>query len=93
MTLRPSNILRLLLTMLFIGMVGSIARAQIDASALMRAQRQGQDITGGYGAPTADGTQTDANGNPAEGEKGDTTKKKRPRKPLESYFFSDSIRA
>ena len=98
MTLRPSNILHLLLTVLFVGMVGGVARAQIDASALMRAQRQGQDITGGYGqnpygAPTADGTQTDANGNPVSGEQGDTTKKKRPRKPLESYFFSDSIRA
>ena len=42
---------------------------------------------------TTDGQQVDENGNPINGENADTTKKKRPRKPLESYFFSDSVRA
>ena len=74
--------------------------AQVDASALMRAQRQGQNITGGYGAnPYDTSAQQGADGQPANGEQpaegdgSDTTKKKKPRKPLESYFFSDSIRA
>ncbi len=64
-----------------------------DASSIMRAQRNGtyNNQTGGYGSnPYAD--------NEEEGEEGqrqqDTTKKeKRIRKPLESYYFNDSIRA
>ena len=82
--------------------VSVVAYAQVDASALMRAQRQGQqgqNAMGGYGQNPYDATgqtgnqQTDANGNPVGGEQADTTKKKKPRKPLESYFFSDSIRS
>ncbi|MBR2326064.1 MAG: putative porin [Alistipes sp.] len=98
MALSRGNILRRVLIMLLLVVVGGVTHAQIDASALMRAKRQGQDITGGYGSNPydttqgGDGTQTDGT-NPADGEKGDTTKKKRPRKPLESYFFSDSVRA
>ena len=87
-------------------MAVGVASAQIDASALMRAQQQGQrgmgqgqglpgipGVPGVPGMPGADGQQVDENGNPVEGENVDTTKKKRPRKPLESYFFNDSIRA
>ena len=59
-----------------------------DASSLMRAQRNGE--TGNlYGNNPFE--QPDEEG---EGEQQDTTKKERKiRKPLESYFFDDSIRA
>lgn len=81
--------------------------AQIDASAMMRAQRaqnnpnslagmnqQQNNPLGGYGQNPYDQTQQGAEG--AEGqqtENADSTKKERIRKPLESYFFTDSIRA
>ena len=79
--------------------VGGFASAQVDASALMRAQQNQQRGLDANGMPidpsqqSANGQQLDANGNPIEGEKADSTKKKKPRKPLESYFFSDSIRS
>ena len=64
--------------------------AQLDARSLMRAQQRGEN-TNLYGIP---------GGTPeGEGEEGqpqqpvDSTKEKRIKKPLESYFFSDSIRA
>jgi len=75
-----------------------VAEAQnISASDIMRAQRRG-DTTSPYGNL---GEQYDEFGNlidpsqqPEEGEGADTTKKERKiRKPLESYFFNDSIRA
>lgn len=65
----------------------TLAQGRISASDMMRAQRRG-DNTNLYGS------------NPFETEEGeeqdpqDTTKKERRiRKPLESYFFDDSIRA
>ena len=64
-----------------------------DASALMRAQRNGTyDGNSGYGAnPYAnDGDEDEENENQMPQ---DSTKKKRIRKPLESYYFNDSIRA
>ncbi len=68
------------------------AHAQIDAAAMMRAQRQGQnplDVTGMNGQiPGMEGEEGEEEGMPA-----DSTKKKRQKKPLESYFFTDSIRA
>ena len=79
--------------------IADVVDAQINASALMRAKRNGQNITGGYGQnpyDTAGQTGVEGengeNGENANGEKQDSTKKKRERKPLESYFFSDSIR-
>ena len=92
-----SNIRQMVL-MTALMLLSGVAYAQVDASALMRAQRQGKDITGGYGANPYENKeqQVDENGNPIEGNQGeqaDSTKKKRPRKPLESYFFGDSIRA
>ena len=76
------------------------ASAQIDARALMNAQRQQQQGLGVNGLPgtnpslqDANGQQLDENGNPIPAENADSTKKKKPRKPLESYFFNDSIRA
>lgn len=62
------------------------AHAQLDAAALLRAQQRGEN-TNLYGTNPFE-TQDE------EGELQDTTKKERRiRKPLESYFFNDSIRA
>ena len=71
-----------------------------DASTLMRSQRSvnsndpfNSSANNGYGGnPYADqyGDNTDPN---AQGKQQDTTKKERIRKPLESYYFNDSIRA
>ena len=96
---------RVVLTAIFIA-VGIGAHAQIDARSLMNAQRQQQQGLGPNGLPGmgtpgnqgtqgvgADGQQLDANGNPIQNQGADTTKKERPRRPLESYFFSDSIRS
>ena len=87
-----------MLTAIFMVAVGGFASAQLDARALMNAQRQQQNGLGPNGLPAVNdpnqqGQQVDENGNPIDGEQADSTKKKRPRKPLESYFFSDSIRA
>ena len=93
----------ILLTFLLLLVAGS-SSAQLDASALMRGQRNaargGNSLTGmqndlgGMGAdPNAMGVDGQ-NGEGQQGEQQDSTKKeKRPRKPLESYFFNDSIRA
>ena len=82
----------------------SRATAQLDASALMRGQRNAarggnslsgmQNGLGGLGTdPNAMGMEGE-NGEQQQGEQQDSTKKeKKPRKPLESYFFNDSIRA
>ena len=91
------------LTLLLL-LCGGTASAQLDASALMRGQRNaargGNSLSGmqnGLG-----GLGTDPNGMGMEGENGEgqpgeqqdsTKKEKKPRKPLESYFFNDSIRA
>ena len=77
-----------------------VSYAQIDAAALARAQREQQrsgqmggmnngQMGGMYGAPGMDGMEGE------EGEQTDTTdvKEKRERKPLESYYFSDTVRA
>ena len=79
----------------------SRASAQLDASALMRGQRNsargGNTLGGmqnGYGSNPYDTGVEGENGEGKPGEQQDSTKKeKKPRKPLESYFFSDSIRA
>ena len=63
-----------------------IAYAQIDAAALARAQRRGENTSLGGANPFATGEEGD-------GEQGDSTKTRRLRKPLESYYFNDSIRA
>ena len=89
------------LLLLLFSLWGEVAMAQLDASALMRGQQnasrglngmQQQNGQGGYGTNPYD---TDPNGEGApEGDKQDSTKKeKRPRRPLESYFVSDSIRS
>lgn len=63
------------------------AWAQLDAAAISRAQRQGQNI--GLGGDFG----FDEDGNEDAEENGDSTKVNRIHKPLESYFFDDSIRA
>lgn len=98
---RGRKILLLAALMLLAGSLSSYA--QIDASAIMRAQRNQQN-----GNNSLRGLNNDPNQNPMgsygqnpyenpdeqEGDKSDTTKKeKRQKKPLESYFFSDSVRA
>ncbi len=61
--------------------------AQIDAAAIARAQRRGENVSLGGSNPF------DQMGDGAQGEPTDSTKTKRMRKPLESYYFNDSIRA
>jgi hypothetical protein len=62
--------------------------AQIDAAAIARAQRRGENVSLGGANPF---DQTGENG--VQGEQKDSTKRQRIRKPLESYYFNDSIRA
>ena len=63
----------------------STAWAQLDAAAIARAQRQGQNVSLGGDFSYADDGEA--------GENKDSTKVNRIRKPLESYYFDDSIRA
>ncbi len=59
----------------------------LDARALMRARQQGEN-TELFGSNPYETTEEDGSEVP------DTTRKeRRPRKPLESYFFDDSLRA
>ena len=72
----------------------AVASAQLDAAALARAQREGQN-TGLYGGiPGMDGTGMEGEEG-MEGEATDSTdvKEKRERRPLESYYFEDTVRA
>ena len=62
------------------------AFAQLDARAISRAQRNGQDV--GLGGANPFNTEGEE-----QGENVDSTKVNRIRKPLESYYFNDSIRA
>lgn len=83
----PNRILSFLLLLLLFAAVPRNARAQFDAAALMRAQQRGED-TSLYGSnPYA--TEEDSESTEPQ----DTTKEKRIRRPLESYFFDDSVRA
>ena len=103
MRVLKAYILRLTMALILAIMACSVAYSQLDARSLMNAQRNGQNPLAGHGSNPYDttgqgqsgatGEQTDANGEQNQGEKPDSTKKKKPRKPLESYFFSDSIRA
>ena len=69
-----------------------VSYAQLDAAAMARAQRNGEN-TNIYGStiPGMEGTGMEGE----EGMEADTTatKKKRERKPLESYYFTDTVRA
>ena len=59
--------------------------AQLDASAIARAQRNGENLGLGGVNPYDTGEDTE--------QPQDSTKVRRIRKPLESYYFNDSIRA
>ncbi len=63
------------------------AYAQLDAAALARAQRNGENVSLGGTNPYA------SQEGDEEQEPADSTRTRRIRKPLESYYFSDSIRA
>jgi len=76
-----------LLAMSFM-MLPADAFAQLDASKLARAQRNGQNTSLGGVNPYEDPAM---NGEQGEGE--DSTQVQRIRKPLESYYFDDSIRS
>ena len=81
----------LLLVFGVLAVLPQAASAQISAKDLMRAQQRGEDMSSVYGSnPYQNSDEEGDEGlNPA-----DTTKKeKRIRKPLESYFFNDSVRA
>ena len=86
------RIISVLVPTLLLSAVCGVANAQVDASALMRAQRNGQNITGGYGQNPYENPEEQNGEGENKGEQADSTKK-RERKPLESYFFNDSIRA
>ena len=97
------SILCMLLTMVATTLVCGAVYAQVDASALMRAQRNGQQMVNGQLVDSQqnngeqmvdkDGNVLNPDGTPVENSADSVKKKKRPRKPLESYFFSDSVRA
>ena len=92
------NIWRVVVAAILVVAAGNLVSAQVDARSLMNAQRNqtlnGQGTTPGYGSNPYDTTgQTDPNGEQAPTENADSTKKEKKRKPLESYFFSDSIRS
>ena len=102
--MRPKYYIFSLLLLLFT-LVEGVATAQLDASALMRGQQnaaRGNTLGGmqqngmnGHGSNPYDTGIPGEEGaeGAAQGEQADSTKKERPRKPLESYFFNDSIRA
>lgn len=86
-----AKVWRVLLGLLLLGGAVSLpgaVRAQLDARALMRAQNGGN--AGDPNTMTGDDPH-------ADGEESslpqDSTRKERRRRPLESYFFNDSIRA
>lgn len=68
-----------------------------SASDLMRAQRNPTNSLNGSGQQSGYGQnpyeQQDGQGDQNQQNQQDTTKKRGPRKPLESYYFSDSVRA
>ena len=68
--------------------------AQFDAASMQRQQRGGQNMGMNGGLP-GKGTGTQGMDDPnAMGERGDTTEvEERERKPLESYYFGDTVRA
>ena len=68
--------------------------AQLDAAAMSRAQRNGENSMYGTGIPGMDGMGMGMEGEEGMGQADSTdTKKKRERKPLESYYFNDTTRA
>ena len=77
-----------LLTGLLTAVPASLS-AQLDARAVLRAQQRGEETSLYGNNPYETGEEEEG----AEQQQDTTKKKKRIRKPLESYFFSDSVRA
>ena len=70
-----------------------VSYAQLDAAAMARAQRNGENTNiYGTGIPGMDGTGMEGEEGVEQADSTDT-KKKRERKPLESYYFNDTVRA
>ncbi len=74
-------------------MLPEVSYAQLDAAAMARAQRNGEN-TGmmGAGIPGMDGMGMEGEEGMNEADTTDT-RKKRERRPLESYYFNDTVRA
>ncbi|MBQ2036697.1 MAG: putative porin [Alistipes sp.] len=83
---RANNIAVIAIAFLVGMLLPGVAHAQLDASAMARAQRRGENVSLGGANPFATGEE-------GTGEPTDSTKIRRIRKPLESYYFNDSIRA
>ena len=68
--------------------------AQLDAAAMARAQRNGEN-TNIYGStiPGMEDMGMEGEEGQEQADSTDTKKKKRERKPLESYYFNDTVRA
>ena len=81
------RIFSLVVAMLAVAALSTPLYAQLDAAALARAQRQGQNVGLGGTNPYDMGEDEE------NGEKKDSTQVRKIRKPLESYYFSDSVRA
>ncbi len=75
-----------IVAVVLMALLPDVARAQLDARDIARAQRSGQDNTLGGANPYQTGEEE-------EQEQGDSTRVRRIHKPLESYYFNDSIRA
>ena len=86
--MRYSLRILILMVVAFVAMSPESAYAQLDASALARAQRNGIDTSLGGTNPFGNVEGQEGNEQPV-----DSTLTRRIRKPLESYYFNDSIRA
>lgn len=75
-----------IVAVVLMALLPDVARAQLDARDIARAQRNGQNNTLGGANPYETGEEE-------EQEQGDSTRVRRIHKPLESYYFNDSIRA
>ena len=76
-------------------LVPSSLSAQLDAAAIARAQREGQgtDMVGGIPGMGVTDPFADPEGEGAEGTEPVDSTERRERRPLESYYFSDTVRS
>ena len=76
-------------------LVPSSLSAQLDAAAIARAQREGQgtDMVGGIPGMGVTDPFADPEGEGAEGTEPLDSTERRERRPLESYYFSDTVRS
>ena len=76
-------------------LVPSSLSAQLDAAAIARAQREGQgmDMFGGIPGMGATDPMAGEEGAEGEGSESADSTERRQRRPLESYYFSDTVRS